>query len=82
MGSEMCIRDRISAQWLGEDALEAFNRLSTDAFFGAVPAILVTGPQQQELAAQARVDERRKTIVAPIRPAEVTELLEAIIVRK
>ena len=69
----------VSAQALGDSALEAFNRLSTDPFFAAVPAILLVGARQQELAARALVDERRKTFEAPVKAAEITAILDTIV---
>ena len=69
----------VSAQTLGDAALAAFNRLSTDPFFAAVPAILLVGARQRELASHALVDERRKTFEAPVRAAEITALLDTIV---
>ncbi|NBW95169.1 MAG: serine/threonine protein kinase [Planctomycetia bacterium] len=68
----------ISAQNLGEAALEAFNRLSSDHFYSAVPAILLVGPRQADLASRALTDERRKTAMMPMKPADMAGLLEAI----
>ena len=69
----------VSAQALGDKALEAFNRLSTDSFFSGVPAILLVSPRQRELAAQALVDDRRKTLEAPVKGPEITALIDAIV---
>ena len=69
----------LSAQTLGDAALGAFNRLSTDPFFAAVPAILIVGARQRELASRAIVDERRKTFEAPVKATEITALLDTIV---
>ena len=69
----------VSAQNLGDAALEAFNRLATDPFFAAVPAILLVGPRQSDLASRAIVDERRRALEAPVKAAEITALLDAIV---
>jgi CheY-like chemotaxis protein len=69
----------VSAQALGDTALEAFNRLSTDSFFSGVPAILLVSPRQRELAARALVDDRRKTLEAPVKGPEITALIDTIV---
>jgi len=69
----------VSAQSLGDTAVEAFNRLSTDAFFSVVPAILLVGPRQQGVAARALVDDRRKTFEAPVKAEEFTALIDSIV---
>ncbi|MFM8379424.1 MAG: serine/threonine-protein kinase [Planctomycetia bacterium] len=69
----------VSAQTLGDSALEAFNRLSTDPFFAAVPAILLVGARQRELASRALVDERRKTLEAPVKAEGITAILATIV---
>ena len=69
----------MSAQTLGDSALHAFNRLSTDPFFSAVPAILLVNARQQELTSRALVDERRKTFEAPVKAPEITALLDTIV---
>ena len=68
----------ISMQSLGEEAIAAFNKLSTDPFYSQVPAILLVGQKQRELAAQAVVDERRRVLVTPFHTRDLTALLEAI----
>jgi CheY-like chemotaxis protein len=69
----------VSAQTLGEAALEAFNRLTTDPFFAAVPAVLLVNARQREMASRALVDERRKTFEAPVKAEEFTALLDEIV---
>ena len=43
----------ISTQSLGEDAVEAFNKLTSDPFFSQVPAILLVPPKHREMAEKA-----------------------------
>jgi serine/threonine-protein kinase len=69
----------MSTQSLGDAAVHAFNRLSTDAFFAAVPAILLTSPKQKSLSAQAKLDGLRKVLETPIRTAEMTKLLDSLV---
>lgn len=69
----------MSTQSIGDAAVRAFNRLSTDAFFAAVPAILLTSPKQKSLSAQAKLDGLRKVLETPIRTAEMTKLLDSIV---
>jgi serine/threonine-protein kinase len=69
----------MSTQSLGDAAVHAFNRLSTDAFFAAVPAILLTSPRQKALSTQAKLDGLRKVLETPIRTAEMTKLLDVLV---
>jgi len=69
----------VSAQTLGDAALEAFNKLSTDPFFAPVPGVLLVHPGQRELAARALVDERRKTIEIPLKGPEIGALLDTLV---
>jgi serine/threonine-protein kinase len=69
----------MSTQSLGDAAVHAFNRLSTDAFFAAVPAILLTSPKQKSLSTQAKLDGLRKVLETPIRTAEMTKLLDSLV---
>ena len=69
----------ISTQSLGEEAITAFNKLTTDPFYSQVPAILLIGQKQREIATQAVVDERRRVLVTPFHTRDLTSLLEAII---
>jgi response regulator RpfG family c-di-GMP phosphodiesterase len=68
----------ISTQSLGEEAITAFNKLTTDPFYSQVPAILLIGQKQREIATQAVVDERRRVLVTPFHTRDLTSLLEAI----
>lgn len=69
----------ISAQNLGEPALEAFNRLAKDSFLATVPAILIVGPQQAKLAGRAVLDGRRRIVTTPIRSAEIARVLDELV---
>ena len=51
---------------LGEEALAAFNQLTSDPFLVKVPAVLLVGSQQQGLARRATCDRRRKVVSSPI----------------
>ena len=69
----------ISAQTLGVAAVEAFNALSADPFYAAVPAVLLTNPKQEPLAAQARVDDRRRLVRMPVSTADFSRLLDDLL---
>jgi len=69
----------ISMQSLGEEAITAFNKLTSDPFFSQVPAILLVAPKQRELATGAVVDELRRVLVTPFHTRDLTALLEAIL---
>jgi len=68
----------LSAQKLGGQAVEAFNALSADPFYAAVPAVLIAGPKQADLAAQVRVDDRRKFVQLPMLTADFSRLLAGL----
>ena len=65
----------LSAQTLGDAAVEAFNALSSDPFYAAVPAVLIAGPKQDGIVAQVRVDDRRKFVQLPMPTADFSRLL-------
>ena len=69
----------MSTQSLNEEAVEAFNKLSSDPFYAAVPAILLASPKQKVLSRQARVDDRRKLVETPIHTAEMSKLLATLV---
>jgi tRNA A-37 threonylcarbamoyl transferase component Bud32/CheY-like chemotaxis protein len=69
----------MSAQSLGTEAVEAFNQLSTDPFFSDVPAILLAGPRQTELAGQAKLDQRRRLVSLPVQAEQMSRLLDSLI---
>jgi serine/threonine protein kinase len=68
-----------SASRLGSEALEAFNELTADPFYAKVPAVLLVGARQSQLAEQATCDELRKLITAPIEKATMQETLDSIL---
>lgn len=69
----------ISTQSLAESAIEAFNKLTTDPFYAQVPAILLVAPRHRELAQQAVVDERRRTLHTPFHTSDITQLLAELV---
>lgn len=69
----------LSAQKLGGQAVEAFNALSSDPFYAAVPAVLIAGPKQADLAEQVRVDDRRKFVQLPMPSADFSRLLAGLL---
>lgn len=69
----------LSAQKLGGQAVEAFNALSADPFYAAVPAVLIAGPKQAGLAEQVRVDDRRKFVQLPMPSADFSRLLAGLL---
>jgi len=69
----------LSAQKLGGQAVEAFNALSADPFYAAVPAVLIAGPKQAGLAEQVRVDDRRKFVQLPMPSADLSRLLAGLL---
>jgi CheY-like chemotaxis protein len=56
----------LSTFTLGEDALEAFNRISEDSFLADVPAILLVDSKHHEVIPRARSDALRKVVVMPV----------------
>ena len=68
----------LSAQTLGGAAVEAFNALSADPFYAAVPAVLIAGPKQDGLVEQVRVDDRRKFVQLPMPTADFSRLLAGL----
>jgi CheY-like chemotaxis protein len=71
----------LSAQSLGEPAVEAFNKLSSDPFFSQVPAVLLVGQRQEALAERATIDARRKVIATPFHTRDMARLLAEILER-
>ncbi len=69
----------ISAQDLGDAAVEAFNTLSTDSFYAPVPAILIAGAKQGGLADRVRIDQRRKFVQLPMPSADFSRLLDGLL---
>ena len=68
----------ISAQSLGEAAVEAFNALQRDPFLAQVPAILIASPKQAGLVARAVVDDRRRVVTMPVRAGDMGQLLDEL----
>jgi len=71
----------ISSREIGPAAVEAFNRLTTDAYLAGVPAVLLVSPRQADLVAAARADARRKVVSLPLQPAEITRAIDEILQR-
>ena len=69
----------ISAQSLGDAALEAFNSIASDPFLADLPAILLAGGQQASLASRAQCDGRRRLVTLPAMPDDVARLLEELV---
>jgi serine/threonine protein kinase len=69
----------ISAQELGDEAVEAFNELSTDAFFAEVPAILIASGRQEGVLRAAQFDDRRRLLQIPINAEKMISLLTDLI---
>ena len=69
----------ISAQRLGPEAVEAFNTLSTNAFYAAVPGLLIAGQRQEGIVGQVRVDDRRRIVQLPVSTAQFKGLLESLL---
>jgi len=69
----------ISAQRLGAAAVEAFNALSTDPFYAAVPGLLIAGPQQAAIARHVRLDDRRRLVQLPISSADFATVLDGLL---
>jgi eukaryotic-like serine/threonine-protein kinase len=69
----------ISAQELGDEAVEAFNELSTDAFYAEVPAILIASGRQEGVLQAAQFDDRRRLLQIPINSENMISLLSELL---
>lgn len=69
----------ISAQELGDEAVAAFNRLTSDRFLNEIPAILIAGTNQKEVLEAANFDDRRRLLQIPISAEKMVSLLESLI---
>ncbi|MFM7077409.1 MAG: protein kinase domain-containing protein, partial [Planctomycetaceae bacterium] len=69
----------ISTQSIGEDAIDAFNKLTSDPFFSQVPAILLVPAKHRELAEKAVTDERRRVLATPFHTRQITEMLDELV---
>lgn len=68
----------LSAYSLGDEAVAAFNALTSDPFLAAVPAVLLLGSKQAELAAAARSDDLRRVVQMPVQTDQMMQLLQEI----
>jgi hypothetical protein len=71
----------INVASVGEEGIDVFNSLAHDDFLRNVPAILLIDQQRQDLAARARIDDRRKLVEVPLRTDEVSGVLESLLGR-
>jgi CheY-like chemotaxis protein len=69
----------LSAQSLGDRAVDAFNSLASDPFLADVPAVLLTDPRQPAVNGRAREDARRKLVSLPIQADQLTRVLDTLI---
>jgi len=69
----------ISTQSIGEDAIDAFNKLTSDPFFSQVPAILLVPAKHREMAEKAVTDERRRVLATPFHTRQITEMLDELV---
>jgi len=69
----------ISTHSLGDDAVVAFNTLTSDPFLAAVPAVLLLGSKQADLAGAARSDGRRRVVQMPVLTDEMTRVLQQVV---
>jgi CheY-like chemotaxis protein len=69
----------ISAQELGSDAVQAFNRLSTETFLSDVPAILIASSRQGDVIQAAQFDDLRRLLQFPIDADEMISLLATLV---
>ncbi|MFM7138470.1 MAG: protein kinase domain-containing protein [Planctomycetota bacterium] len=69
----------LSTHALGDDAVTAFNTLTSDPFLAAVPAVLLLGSKQADLAGAARSDGRRRVIQMPVPTEAMSRVLEELV---
>ena len=69
----------INVASVGEEGIDIFNSLAHDEFLRNVPAVLLVDEQRQDLAARARVDDRRKLVEVPLRTDDVSGVLESLL---
>jgi serine/threonine-protein kinase len=69
----------INVASVGEEGIDVFNSLAHDEFLRNVPAVLLVDEQRQDLAARARVDDRRKLVEVPLRTEDVSGVLESLL---
>lgn len=61
----------LSSGHLGEDALQAFNRLSHEGATRQVPAVLLLGDQQADWSDQASADHHRGVLQMPVKSRDL-----------
>jgi serine/threonine-protein kinase len=66
---------------LGQAAVDAFNTLSSDQMYAAVPALLLVGAKQHDVAAAARTDARRRVVRLPMPGDELGRVLRELVPR-
>lgn len=69
----------ISAQELGLDAVQAFNRLSMETFLSDVPGILIASSKQEDVVQAAHFDDLRRLLQFPIDADEMISLLSTLV---
>ena len=69
----------LSTHALGDDAVTAFNTLTSDPFLATVPAVLLLGSKQADLAGAARSDGRRRVVQMPVPTVEMTRVLDELV---
>ncbi len=69
----------LSTHALGEDAVDAFNRLTSDPFLAEVPAVLLLGSKQSGFAAAARTDGRRRVVQMPVQAEAMHQVLREVV---
>ena len=69
----------ISTHALGYSGVDAFNQLTTDPTYAAVPGVLVAGETQANVAGHVRLDRIRRFVQLPIHTEEMSRLLEELI---
>ena len=68
-----------STSMLGQSALEAFNRFSTDKATRHVPAILLLGEQHVKWTAKAKLDETHVMVAMPIKIRQLREVVSKLL---
>jgi serine/threonine-protein kinase len=69
----------LSTHSLGDDAVAAFNTLTSDPFLAAVPAVLLLGSKQADLAGAARSDGRRRVVQMPVQAEAMSKVLQELV---
>ena len=69
----------LSTHSLGDDAVAAFNTLTSDPFLAAVPAVLLLGSKQADLAGAARSDGRRRVVQMPVQTEDMSRVLRELV---